>query len=90
MSAEAVVKRDVLLEIMDADTESIYYHCKVANIGSMLSGANNNGCHSANAITAIFLATGQDVANVSESSMALLYSELTPEKTCTCPSPCRH
>jgi len=77
--AEAVIKRDVLLEIMDADTESIYYHGKVANIGSMLSGANNNGCHAANAITAIFLATGQDVANVAESSMGILYSELTPE-----------
>lgn len=77
--AEAVVKRDVLLEIMDADTESIYYHGKVANIGSMLSGANNNGCHAANAITAVFLATGQDVANVAESSMGLFYSELTPE-----------
>jgi hydroxymethylglutaryl-CoA reductase (NADPH) len=77
--AEAVVKRDVLLEIMDADTESIYYHGQVANVGSMLSGANNNGCHAANAITAIFLATGQDVANVSESSMGILYSELTPE-----------
>jgi len=77
--AEAVVKRDVLLEIMDADTESIYYHGKVANIGTMLSGANNNGCHAANAITAVFLATGQDVANVSESSMGLLFSELTPD-----------
>ena len=78
--AEAVVKRDVLLEIMDAETESLYYHGKVANIGTMLSGANNNGCHAANAITAIFIATGQDVANVSESSMGLLYSELTPER----------
>lgn len=77
--AEAVVKRDVLLEIMDAETEALYYHGKVANIGTMLSGANNNGCHAANAITAMFLATGQDVANVSESSMGLLYSELTPE-----------
>jgi hydroxymethylglutaryl-CoA reductase (NADPH) len=77
--AEAVVKRDVLLEVMDADTESIYYHSKVANVGSMLSGANNNGCHAANAITAVFMATGQDVANVSESSMGLMFSELTPE-----------
>ncbi len=77
--AEAIVKRDVLLEVMDADTESIYHHGRVANVGAMMSGANNNGCHSANAITAIFLATGQDVANVSESSMGLIYSELTPE-----------
>ncbi|MGB5489103.1 MAG: hydroxymethylglutaryl-CoA reductase [Lysobacterales bacterium] len=77
--AEAVVKRDVLLEIMDVETEALYFHGKVANIGSMLSGANNNGAHAANAITAIFLATGQDVANVSESSMGILYSELSPE-----------
>jgi len=77
--AEAVVRRDVLLEIMDADTEALYYHSKVAGLGTMMSGANNNGCHAANAITAMFLATGQDVANVSESSMGLLFAELTPE-----------
>ena len=40
---------------------------------------NNNGLHSANAITAIFIATGQDVANVSESSAGIIYVELTPE-----------
>jgi hydroxymethylglutaryl-CoA reductase (NADPH) len=28
----------------------------------------------------MFIATGQDVANVSESSAAILYTELTPEK----------
>jgi hydroxymethylglutaryl-CoA reductase (NADPH) len=80
VTAEVVVKRDALLEIMDADTEAIYHHARVAGVGSILSGANNNGCHSANAITAVFLATGQDVANVAESSVAILYSELTPEK----------
>ena len=51
----------------------------LANIGSQMSGAIYNGCHAANAITAIFLATGQDVANVAESSAGMLYSELTPE-----------
>ena len=40
---------------------------------------SNNGLHSANAITALFMATGQDVANVSESSAGILYTELTPE-----------
>ena len=80
VTAEVVVKRDVLRDIMDADTESIHKHWKVASIGSMLSGANNNGCHAANAITAIFIATGQDVANVSESSVGLVYTDLTPEK----------
>ena len=80
VTAEAVIKRDVLLEIMDADTEALYQLYQAAAIGTLMSGANNNGLHSANAITAMFLATGQDVANVSESSVGLLYSELTPER----------
>ncbi len=78
--AECVVKRDVLQNIMDADTESLYQHSKIATIGSMLSGANNNGAHAANGITAIFIATGQDVANVAESSAGILYTELTDDK----------
>lgn len=78
--AECTVKRDVLRDVMDGDTELLAHHARVANIGSMLSGANNNGCHAANAITAIFIATGQDVANVAESSAGILYTELTPEK----------
>jgi len=49
-------------------------------VGSMLSGANNNGCHAANAITAMFIATGQDVANVAESSTGILYGDLTEDK----------
>ncbi len=50
---------------------------------TILSGANNNGAHSANGITAMFIATGQDVANVAESSAGILYAELTKTTTCT-------
>lgn len=78
--AECTVKRDILQQIMRVDTEKLFYHYNVANIGSILSGANNNGLHSANGITAMFIATGQDVANVSESSAGVLYCELTPNK----------
>ena len=80
VTAEATIRREVLLEVMDAETESLYQHYKAASIGTLLSGANNNGCHSANAITAMFIATGQDVANVAESSVAVLYAELTAAK----------
>ena len=78
--AEALIKRDVLLDVMRADTESLFFHYNVANIGAFLSGSNNNGCHSPNALTAMFIATGQDVANVAESSAGVVYAELTPEK----------
>ncbi|MCW5961921.1 MAG: hydroxymethylglutaryl-CoA reductase [Pyrinomonadaceae bacterium] len=80
VTAECTIPRNVLIEHMRVEPESLVYHAGVANIGSILSGANNNGAHSANGITAMFIATGQDVANVSESSAGLLYSELTPEK----------
>lgn len=79
VTAEAVVKRDVLVQHMRVEPTSLFYHYGVANVGSILSGANNNGLHSANAITALFIATGQDVANVAESSAGVLYTELTPE-----------
>jgi hydroxymethylglutaryl-CoA reductase (NADPH) len=80
VTAEALIKRDVLIQHMRVEPESLAYHYGVANIGAILSGANNNGAHSANAITAIFIATGQDVANVSESSAGIVYAELTPDK----------
>jgi len=78
--AEATLKRNVLIEQMRVEPESLFYHSNVSNIGAILSGANNNGAHSANGITAMFIATGQDVANVSESSAAIIYTEMTSEK----------
>jgi hydroxymethylglutaryl-CoA reductase (NADPH) len=80
VTAEAVIKRDVLIETMRVEPENLAYHNNVANVGSFISGANNNGLHSANGITAMFIATGQDVANVAESSAGIIYTELTPEK----------
>jgi len=79
VTAEITFKRDVLMQHMRVEPEQLAYHYGVANIGSILSGANNNGLHSANAITAMFIATGQDVANVSESSAGLVYCEVTPD-----------
>ncbi|PJJ53050.1 hydroxymethylglutaryl-CoA reductase [Hymenobacter chitinivorans] len=77
--AEAVVQRDVLQQRMRVTPEQLAYHGQVSNVGAFLSGANNNGAHSANGITALFIATGQDVANVSESSAGILYSEVTKD-----------
>ena len=80
VTAECTIKRDVLMNVMRVEPESLAYHWGVSNVGSILSGANNNGAHSPNGITAMFIATGQDVANVSEGTSAILYTELTPEK----------
>lgn len=78
VTAEAVLKREVLREVVRVEPEDLDYHSRIATIGAFFSGANNNGAHSPNAITALFIATGQDVANVSESSAGIFYSEITP------------
>ena len=67
--AEATIP-DALLRSVDevARSELMFRARQVANLGGFMSGINNNGAHSANGITAMFIATGQDVANVAESS----------------------
>lgn len=78
VTAEATIQRDIIKRYLRVEPEKLAYHYGVSNVGAFLSGANNNGAQSANSITALFIATGQDVANVAESSAAILYSELTP------------
>jgi hydroxymethylglutaryl-CoA reductase (NADPH) len=76
--AEATVPGDLLRRIMHVDPEQLFRARLYSNTGAFLAGANNNGLHSANAIAAIFIATGQDVANVAESSAAIAHAELLP------------
>ena len=63
---------------MHTSVETLFRARQVSNLGSFMSGANNNGLHSANGIAALFIATGQDAANVAESSAALGFSDLLP------------
>jgi hydroxymethylglutaryl-CoA reductase (NADPH) len=79
VTAEAVIPRDVLVQHMRVEPKSLHYHSQVSNVGAFISGANNNGAHSPNGITAMFIATGQDVANVAESCSGIVYTELTPD-----------
>ncbi|MGM0586974.1 MAG: hydroxymethylglutaryl-CoA reductase [Bacteroidota bacterium] len=76
VTAEAILKRDVLIQHLRTEPESLHYHQGVSTIGAFFSGANNNGAHSPNAIAAMYIATGQDEANVAESSAGILYTEL--------------
>jgi hydroxymethylglutaryl-CoA reductase (NADPH) len=77
VTAEVVIPRDLLQKHLKLLPEQALQMRWVATMGSFMAGSNNNGLHSANGITALFIATGQDVANLAESSAALLYAELT-------------
>jgi hydroxymethylglutaryl-CoA reductase (NADPH) len=76
--AEATIPDEVFRRVMRSNTELMFRARQVSNLGGFMSGVNNNGAHSANGITAMFIATGQDAANVAESSAAFVHAELRP------------
>ncbi|MCS7117744.1 MAG: hydroxymethylglutaryl-CoA reductase (NADPH) [Thaumarchaeota archaeon] len=80
VSAEAVIKRDVVGSVLKTTPEAVM---KVVSaklyVGSALAGALGGfNAHVANVIAAVFIATGQDLAQVVESSESITYADITP------------
>ena len=76
--AEVTIPAALIEEHMHTSGGKLFRARQVASLGGFMSGVNNNGLQSANGIAALFIATGQDAANVAESSAALGFSELLP------------
>jgi hydroxymethylglutaryl-CoA reductase (NADPH) len=76
--AEVVLPRDLLRERMGVDTAHLFAMRQVSNVGAFMAGAASNGAHAANALAALFIATGQDAANVAESHACITYANLLP------------
>jgi hydroxymethylglutaryl-CoA reductase (NADPH) len=74
--AEAVLRKDVLQEMIGETPQAFFRHRQISLAGSVLAGSANNGAHAANALAALFIATGQDAANVAESHAGITYSQL--------------
>jgi hydroxymethylglutaryl-CoA reductase (NADPH) len=77
--AEITIPSELMERHLNTSAQLMYRARQVSNIGGFMAGVNNNGSHSANAITAMFIATGQDVANVAESSAAIVHAELVED-----------
>ena len=74
--AEMVLPDALARERFRVGTREMFRARLTSNAGGMLAGTVNNGMHAANGLTALFIATGQDVANVAESHAAILYVDL--------------
>ncbi len=74
--AEAVIRKDVIKAVTGVTPPELFRHRQISMAGAFLAGSSNNGAHAANALAALFIATGQDAANVSESHAAITYSQL--------------
>lgn len=74
--AEAWLAPDVLARIMGVEPKGLFWARQISQAGAFLAGSANNGAHAANGLTALFIATGQDVANVAESQAGIVYNQL--------------
>jgi hydroxymethylglutaryl-CoA reductase (NADPH) len=74
--AEFTLKREVAGRVLRIDTADLYRYRQIAAVGALQSGAAYSGAHSANGIAALFIATGQDEANVAESHAGITYGQL--------------
>ena len=74
--AECTIRGDLLKSLMGISAKELFWSRQVSNAGAFLAGSANNGAHAANGLTALFIATGQDVANVSESHAGVTYAQL--------------
>jgi hydroxymethylglutaryl-CoA reductase (NADPH) len=74
--AEAVLPNELIQRVMGVSSMALYKARAITQVGNFMAGSVNTGAHSANGITATFMATGQDVANVAESSAAVTYADI--------------
>jgi hydroxymethylglutaryl-CoA reductase (NADPH) len=74
--AEVTIPNEVLQRLTGVTTRQLFEYRQIGMAGAFMSGAAYNGAHAANGLTAMFIATGQDVANVSESHAGVTYAQL--------------
>ena len=75
--AEALIPGEVASRVLKADPQLIHYVNMSKNLlGSAAAGSVSYNAHVANIVAAVFLATGQDMAQVVESSLAFTWTEV--------------
>lgn len=74
--AEITLPAEMITRVMHTTGAALHRQRQLSNAGSLMAGASNNGAHFANGIAAMFIACGQDVANVAESHAGFVFSEL--------------
>jgi hydroxymethylglutaryl-CoA reductase (NADPH) len=74
--AEITLKDSILKPLMGVTGKQLFHARQISQAGAFIAGSSNNAAHAANGITALFIACGQDVANVAESHAATTYCQL--------------
>jgi hydroxymethylglutaryl-CoA reductase (NADPH) len=76
VTAEVRLPREIVIKLLQVTPEAITDAFNMSSHGAIFSGAIGNSLHCANALAAFYIACGQDVACVSESSVGLTRMEV--------------
>ncbi len=71
VTAEAVLPADLIDRRLHSNVQQMYTYWRMSSLGGVMSGTIGVQGHYANVLAAMYLATGQDVACVSESAVGV-------------------
>ena len=77
--ADVTIPKNIVENFLHTTPERITTLAKNSSYGSMISGTIGANAHIANILTAIFIATGQDVAHVHDSSVGITSIDLNKD-----------
>jgi hydroxymethylglutaryl-CoA reductase (NADPH) len=79
VTAEITIPRDVMVNNLRISPQQMHYGQGISTLSAFLSSSSNNAAHPANGLAALYLATGQDIANIGESNQCTTYNKVTRE-----------
>jgi hydroxymethylglutaryl-CoA reductase (NADPH) len=77
--ADITIPKKICQKVLRINPEDIEKYYKTAILSGIYSGRAGATCHAANAISAIFLACGQDIADISVSHVGITNFETTKD-----------
>jgi len=79
VTAELTIPREVMIENLRISPQQMHYGQGISTMSAFLTQSSNNAAHPANGLAALYLATGQDIANIGESNQCTTYNKVTRE-----------
>jgi hydroxymethylglutaryl-CoA reductase (NADPH) len=79
VTAEITIPRQVMIDNLRITPQQMHYGQGITGVSAFLSHSSNNAAHPANGLAALYLATGQDIANIGESHQCSTYNRVTRE-----------
>lgn len=77
VTAEVTIPAEVLKYSLRISPAQLHYGYTAGTLGAFMSGSSNNAAHPANGLAALFIATGQDAANIGEANQCSVYNKIT-------------